>query len=389
MKPHMISLLLSYVCVASISATLITPALPAIADFYAVGTNNLSWVVAIFLCGYVVGQLIYAPLAKRYGSLNALRGGLMLNIIGIMICLSSLSIVSFPILLLGRLLTALGAASGLACTFMLMHDLLNEAEYKHAMSFTVLAFTLGIGLAVFLGGLITEYFHWQMCFWILLIHGITMLILTSCFTKYQKIKSIELIQCRIIIRNYWHALCNLKLIKFSCAIGLVSAFSYVYAAIAPLYANFDLHMNPAAYGIWNGLNMIGMLCGGLIGGKIMKKHGAKKALHWGLIGFLPCCISLAIIAICNLKFAIVFFATTALMYYFGGFLFPSGSYFAMDSVKDKANGSSMMSFINMLTATLSVMIVGYLPLKPIAAFSVIITVIYISIAWMAWKTKFK
>ena len=385
MKHSTISLLLSYICIASVSATLITPALPAMAMYYGVATHQLSWVVSIFLCGYVVGQLIYAPLAKRYGSLNALRGGLILNIIGIVICLSSLSLVSFHILLLGRLLTALGAASGLACTFMLMHDLLNESQYKHAMSYTVLAFTLGIGLAVLLGGLITQYFHWQMCFWVLLIHGITMLLLTRCFRKHQTIKSIELIQCRVIIKNYWNALCNLTLIKYSCVVGLVSSFSYVYTAIAPLYTHFDLQMNPALYGIWNGINMIGMLLGGLIGGKTMKKYGAKKALQCGLIGFVPCCASLACIAIFNLTLAITFFITTALMYFFGGFLFPSGSYFAMESVNDKANGSSMMSFINMLLATLSVVIVGYLPFKPITAFAVMMSVLTIGIIVMVLK----
>ena len=205
-----------------------------------------------------------------------------------------------------------------------MHDLLNESEYKHAMSFTVLAFTLGIGLAVLLGGIVTEFFSWQMCFWILLIHGITMLLLTTFFTKHQKNKAVEPIHYRWIIKNYWHALCNLNLIRYASIVGLVSAFSYVNAAIAPLYTYFDLHMNAAVYGLWNGLNMIGMLLGGIVGGKVMKKMGAKKTLRYGLGGFLPCCLSLAIIALCGLNVAIVFFMTTACLYFLVDFYFLQG-----------------------------------------------------------------
>lgn len=70
-----IALLLSYVCIASISATIITPALPQIENTYSLNYGDVQWVVSIFLMGYVVGQLIYAPLANRFGRLNALRTG--------------------------------------------------------------------------------------------------------------------------------------------------------------------------------------------------------------------------------------------------------------------------------------------------------------------------
>ena len=61
------------------------------------------------------------------------------------------------------------------------------------------------------------------------------------------------------------------------------------------------------------------------------------------------------------------------MYIFGGFVFPSGSYFALASTSDKANGSSMMSFVNMLSAVVSVIIAGYLPTSIIVSFAGIIT----------------
>jgi len=377
MKTYKIMILLSYICVASFSATLITPALPAIGHFYSINSADLSWVVSIFLIGYVVGQLIYGPLAKSFGALKALKAGLILNIVGILVSLTSVRFINFDLLLVGRLLTALGAASGLACTFMLMHELLNEKEYKHAMSYTVLAFTLGIGMAVFLGGIITQYLHWQMCFWLLLVHGMTVLALTLCFSNTRNLTNKQSIHFGVIIGDYWKALSNLQLIKYSLLVGFVSAFSYAYAAIAPLYVHSDLHMNPAQYGYWNGINMVGMLLGGVLGGKLMKKYGAKMLLQWGLIGFFPCCFLLVILAFYSLNYAVLFFIITAAMYLFGGFLFPSASFFAMASSKDKANASSMMSFVNMLTAVLAVIIAGHLPVKPILSFALLISMMYV------------
>ena len=124
------ALLLSYICIASFSAAIITPALPQIGSFFHITSSSLSWVISIFLVGYVIGQLIYGPIANRFGSVNALRSGLVINLVGIIICLIGTKYLIYSVMLAGRFITALGSASGLACTFMLMHDLLNNREYK-------------------------------------------------------------------------------------------------------------------------------------------------------------------------------------------------------------------------------------------------------------------
>ena len=65
------TILLSYICVASFSAAIITPALPQIQTVFHLTQGNLNWVVTIFLIGYMIAQLIYTPLENRYGRLNA------------------------------------------------------------------------------------------------------------------------------------------------------------------------------------------------------------------------------------------------------------------------------------------------------------------------------
>src|SRR3990167_2536043 len=118
------SLLLSYICIASASAAIITPALPHIQAYFLLTKGSVEWVVSIFLLGYVIGQLIYAPIANRYGRLKALRSGLLINLLGILICILSPITHNYTLLLFGRLITALGAASGLSCTFLLINELL-------------------------------------------------------------------------------------------------------------------------------------------------------------------------------------------------------------------------------------------------------------------------
>lgn len=152
--------LLSYISIASVSAAMITPALPAIQTQYSLSLGVVEWIVSAFLIGYVFGQLIYAPLANQFGRLKALRIGLIINLIGIILSLLALTANSYELLIIGRFVTALGSASGLACTFMLINEWLPESQRKSAMAYSVLSFALGVGLAVMIGGIITEYWDW-------------------------------------------------------------------------------------------------------------------------------------------------------------------------------------------------------------------------------------
>ena len=326
MKAYKTVLLLSYICVASVSATLITPALPAIAHDYAVNQAQLSWVVSLFLIGYVIGQLVYGPLAKRFTALTALRSGLMLNLVGVVLCLTSVYTSSYSCLLVGRVLSALGSASGLACTFMLMHDMLDEKQYKHTMSFAVLAFTLGIGGAVLVGGMISQYAQWQWCFWFLLAYSLLMYLLTWVFHHMPNAETHPL-HIKVIIKNYWHALCHFQLIRFAILVGFLSAFSYVYAAVAPLYAQQVLHLTAATYGYWNIVNMLGMFFGGLVSAYIMKKHCPKLLMRLGFIGLLPCWFGVVRHCFCTHTLVIIVFCDYGITLFFWWFFISIGILF--------------------------------------------------------------
>jgi MFS transporter, DHA1 family, multidrug resistance protein len=371
------AILLSYLCIASISAAIITPALPLIEHDYALTHGALEWIVSIFLLGYVVGQLLYGPIANRFGRLTSLRSGLLINIVGIVMCLIAAKHANYPFLLVGRLVTALGAASGLSCTFMLLNESLSPVRAKHAMSFAIVSFTLGIGLAVTVGGVMTQYFHWQYCFWLLLVHGVVMLMLTWQFEE--TLEQPIALHPRTILSGYLKALKNSQLIVLSLTVGFVSVMGYGYSAAAPIYAQVNLLLSPSQYGYWNLMNMVGMLGSGFLSAFLMKRHEAKTILFFGIICIAPVILSLVFLSLIGNTNALWFFITTTLLYLFSGLLFPAASYIASNAIPDKASASSMMSFINMGSAMMGVVIQGYLPLHSILSFAVVISSFFMMI----------
>lgn len=371
-----IAWLLSYISIASFSAAFITPALAQIQSQFSLQSGQVEWVVSAFLIGYVIGQLIYGPLANRWGRVFALRIGLTINLIGIVLSMISLGFNAYWLLILGRLISALGAASGLACTFMLINEGLEESQRKAAMAYTILSFTLGIGLSVTLGGLITEYLNWTYCFLFLLIHGLVALLGTAMLNE--TLKHPQPLNLATIFGAYKSALASLQLISFSLVVGFCSAIGYCFSAAGPQIANDLLRLSPAEYGYWNLINMLGMLAGGLWAKALLNRLAAIQVIYVGLAGCALGILSILMMNFVNSASAIWFFATTLSLYLFSGLLFAGGSFKASNAITDKGSASAMMSFINMSSATIAVVIMGYLG-TPMKAFAEILTAMYLSV----------
>ncbi|WP_242604601.1 MFS transporter [Legionella fairfieldensis] len=358
--------LLSYISIASVSAAMITPALPDMEQFFALRTGTVEWVVSTFLIGYVIGQLIYGPLANVHGRLKALQWGLNINIAGLILCLFASVYPHFLLLLAGRFITGLGSAAGLTCTFMLINEWLPEEQRKTAMAYSILSFALGIGFAVLLGGIITQYAQWQGCFVFLLLQGILMRIGVRVFDE--TLSTPKPFHLLASLRDYGQALCSFKLLVFSSIWGACSAVGYCYSAAAPQIAHQYLHLSTAEYGYWNTLNIVGMLLGGLSARVLMQRFPVNRVITMGYMGSCLALLSLGLMWYLNSQTVLWFFMSTSLFYCFSSYLFAGGSYMASNAIEDKASASSMMSFINMSIATLSVVIMGYLSSDPFFGF---------------------
>ena len=377
--------LLSYISIASVSAAIITPALPEIQAQYSLSLGTVEWLISAFLIGYVLGQLIYGPLANQFGRLKALRIGLIINLLGIAICLISFEMNACWLLIIGRLITALGAASGLACTFMLINEWLPVGQRKTAMAYSVLSFALGVGIAVLIGGVIAEYWHWQGCFWFLLAHGLIMLWGTCIFSE--TLVTAKPIHPLTIIHDYWHALSSMKLVVFSLVVGCCSSIAYCFSAAGPQIAQDLLKLSAAEYGYWNCLNIIGMLLGGLVVKQLLARLPVNTVIAIGFFG-----IALGIgnlISIWNMgsQSALWFFLTTASLYLFSSLLFSGGSIIASNALTDKASAAAMMSFVNVGFATLSVILMGYLVSNPLLGFAIILSLTWVLVVGLLFMQR--
>src|SRR5436190_17052493 len=96
--------LLLLISFASVNAVLFTPALPAIANFFAISDSTAQLTITWFLVGYAIGQLIYGPIANRYGRKPALYVGISLQIFSSLLCVLAGKLHLYSLLVTARFL---------------------------------------------------------------------------------------------------------------------------------------------------------------------------------------------------------------------------------------------------------------------------------------------
>ncbi len=359
-KPSFL-LLFMLIAFASINAVLFTPALPIIGQYFAVGENIVGLTISLFLVGYTIGQLFYGPLANRYGRKVALYIGIIMQIFACFICVLSAPLHSFYLFLIGRCFMALGSGVGLKMSFTLVADTYEQTEATKRIAKLIVAFAVMPGLGVTIGGYLVQHISWQSCFYFLAIYGLILLFGVSRMAETAKSLDKEALKLRKIFSKYLETLKNTRLITCGLLMGCGTAIIYLFAALAPFISINTMRLSPSAYGLWSFLPPMGTFLGSTIASYCAKRVSPQKAIVIGLI-FMALGITVLMTAfLLHYLWPIVLFAPMVVIYTGSGIVYANASGLAMASSEDKSSASAMMSFLNMGTATIWVLLLPLLP----------------------------
>lgn len=173
--------LLLLISFASVNAVLFTPALPNIAQFFKISDESAQQTITWFLVAYALGQLIYGPIANRFGRKPALYVGISVQIVSSFMCVFAGTLQRYWLLVLGRFLLALGSGVGLKMTFTLVNEYYEPKLASQKIAYLMLAFAITPGLGVALGGILNAQYGWESCFYAGAIYGVLLLLLVRRF----------------------------------------------------------------------------------------------------------------------------------------------------------------------------------------------------------------
>jgi len=149
------------------------PALPAIGKSLHVMTENHRQLVVIaYFLGFASTQLVWGPLADRFGRKPILAAGISLYFVFALLCASA---ASFPLLIAARAAMGASAAVTRVLVVAMVRDLFEAEAMARVMSLVFMTFMLVPVLAPNIGQLILLFAPWRAIFLVLAAYALTML----------------------------------------------------------------------------------------------------------------------------------------------------------------------------------------------------------------------
>ncbi|PTW53203.1 DHA1 family bicyclomycin/chloramphenicol resistance-like MFS transporter [Breoghania corrubedonensis] len=160
-----IAFIASLMMLNALAIDIMLPALPDIGrDLGVTDENERQLILSAYLISFGFAQLIYGPLADRFGRKPVLLTGLAVYLLA---SIAAAMAPSFEMLLLARFLQGMGAAAPRVLAFAIVRDCFEGRQMARVMSLTMMVFILVPVIAPSVGQLMIMAGHWRWIFGLL------------------------------------------------------------------------------------------------------------------------------------------------------------------------------------------------------------------------------
>ncbi|WP_094838560.1 Bcr/CflA family multidrug efflux MFS transporter [Bordetella genomosp. 4] len=252
------------------SVDMYLPAFPAISAGLQVPRGDVERTLAAYLVGLALAQIVYGPLADRYGRKLPMLGGLGIYAIASLGCALASTI---EMLTLCRVLQALGSAAGIVIPRAVIRDHYETQDAARAMSMLMLIMGLAPILAPLVGGQLLFFVGWRSLFWLMAAVSLAMIIATTLIMKESLPPArVQPLRASGIAENYLALIRHRRFIAHSLAGGLGSAGMFAYIICSPRVFIEYYGIAPEHYGLLFGANAAGLIIGSQVSARLLRKR---------------------------------------------------------------------------------------------------------------------
>ncbi|MEQ7156637.1 multidrug effflux MFS transporter [Brevundimonas aurifodinae] len=355
--PEFVCLIASMMAINALSIDIMLPALPQIGEALGVANeNSRQWVITAYLLGFGALQIVYGPLADRYG-----RKPLILAGLGIFVVFSAIAMLapSFETLILARVGQGMGTAATRVLAVSIVRDRYSGRPMARVMSLSFLVF-LGVPIiAPTVGQGILALAPWEAIFGLLAVAGAALIV--WIFIRLPETlhpENRQPVEAGRIARAFGEALTNRLSIGYTLAMTAITGalFAFINSSQQIFYDVFEA---PELFGGVFAVIASGIAVAAITNARLVERLGSRMIGHTALLGFIGFAALHAAVALSGHETIWTFAVLQGLTMFCFGFLVGNFGAMAMEPMGHIAGtASSAQGFISTVFGSLTGLFIG-------------------------------
>jgi DHA1 family bicyclomycin/chloramphenicol resistance-like MFS transporter len=279
-------LLAALISLGPLSTDLYLPALPAIAEVFGTGAAGVQWTLSGFLLAFAPSQLVYGPVADRFGRRPAMLWGLGLFLAGSLACAASRDL---GMLVAARVLQAVGACAGPVVARAVVRDTVPPERAPAVFATMAGLMSLAPAIGPVLGGIVTALSGWRAAFLLLAAAAVAVTIVTARrLGETAPVLDRRALDPAALARAYSGLLAHRWFLGHAAVATASYTGLFCFISGSSHVIQRGLGLSPQAYGVVFASAVAGYLAGSLIVRRITGRVAPRAMMRAGSLWCLAC-----------------------------------------------------------------------------------------------------
>ena len=263
-----------------LSMDIFVPDIPSIVTALHTTPDIAQITLSAFMLTLGIGQLILGPFSDQIGRYKVAIFSSLLYLLSSIACSYADTIY---ILILARIIQAIGACGMLVVAFAATRDQFNDKQAGQMYSLLNCCIGLSPLVAPIIGSYLNVYYGWRSAFWFLSIVALIIFIITLCFFKETLPKTKRLPITKQLITRYIQVLKNFCFIANVFLVVAGMSMFFTFFSFSPYILINILHKPESDFGFYFFLVGFTFFIGSYVSAYIIKRSSLLKVAMTGII----------------------------------------------------------------------------------------------------------